>query len=62
MARFEAVHQTLQMFRGSQRFSIAIRNGDPTKDLLVDFPNDTTRDCSDLRVMLSSLGVEVARG
>ncbi len=52
--RLEAVHQVLLSFKGQQRFSIKFKNGG-VHDAVVDFPNDTTHDCSALREKLTEL-------
>lgn len=52
--RLEAVHQVLLSFRGAQRFSIKLKNGG-SHDAVVDFPNDTTCDCEELREKLTEL-------
>jgi DNA polymerase-3 subunit alpha len=60
VARLEAIHKTLLEFKGGQPFSICLRN-DGRKDVTVDFPNDTTRDCMELREKLRGLGAELTR-
>ncbi len=60
VARLEAVHQTLVEFKGPQRFSICLRNHG-SQDMTLDFPNDGTRDCVELRMKLAALGAELAR-
>jgi len=52
--RLEAVHQVLLSFKGTQRFSIKLKNGG-AHDAVVDFPNDTTNDCPELRAKLTEL-------
>jgi len=56
----EAVHQTLIQFKGLQRFSICLRNAG-RQDMTLDFPNDTTRDCTELRIKLAALGADLIR-
>jgi DNA polymerase-3 subunit alpha len=56
VARLEAVHKTLLEYKGQQRFSICLRQG--RKDVTVDFPNDTTNDCPELRSKLTALGAD----
>jgi DNA polymerase III subunit alpha len=51
IAKLEAVVQTLKSFEGSQPFVVLLRNGGQN-DTMVDFPNDTTRDCKELRARL----------
>jgi DNA polymerase III subunit alpha len=58
VARLEAVHQTLVEFKGRQRFSICLRNNG-RQDMTLDFPNDTTRDCPELRTKLAALGADL---
>ena len=58
VARLEAVHQTLLTFKGKQRFSICLRNAG-RRDVTLDFPNDTTRDCPELRQKLAQLGADL---
>ncbi|HEY3290139.1 MAG TPA: hypothetical protein VGK87_08445, partial [Anaerolineae bacterium] len=58
VARLEAVHQTLIQFKGEQRFSICLRNAGRS-DMTIDFPNDITRDCAELRMKLAGLGAEM---
>jgi DNA polymerase-3 subunit alpha len=60
VARMEAIHQTLIQFNGQQRFSIGLRNAG-RQDLTIDFPNDTTRDCPELRMKLTALGADAVR-
>ena len=55
--RLHAVHGTLILFQGETTFSIKLKNGG-TKDALIDFPNDGTRDCDELRAMLRAIGAE----
>jgi DNA polymerase-3 subunit alpha len=54
VAKLEAVLQTLRKYEGEQPFVIALRNGGG-KDMNIDFPNDTTRDCAELRAELTAL-------
>jgi DNA polymerase-3 subunit alpha len=58
VARLEAVHQTLLTFKGKQRFSICLRNAG-RRDVTLDFPNDTTHDCPELRQKLAQLGADL---
>lgn len=55
--RLRAVHGTLILFQGTTRFSILLKNGG-THDSLIDFPNDGTRDCDELRQLLREIGAE----
>ena len=59
VAKLEAVIQTLRKFEGQQPFVIALRSsmgsGSGGKDMTIDFPNDTTRDCAELRAELAAL-------
>ena len=59
VAKLEAVIQTLRKYQGEQPFVIALRpstgSGDGGRDMTIDFPNDTTRDCEELRAELASL-------
>ena len=57
IARLEAVYQTLLLFKGEQRFSLCIRNGGQ-KDMILDYPNDGTLYCAELRLKLTHLGAE----
>jgi DNA polymerase-3 subunit alpha len=57
--RLEAVHQTLMEFKGQQRFSICLRNHG-RQDVTLDFPNDTTLDCTELRAKLAALGAALS--
>ncbi len=59
-ARMEAIHQTLLEYKGQQLFSIRLRNNG-RKDQIIDFPNDTTRDCVELRMKLTALGAEMVQ-
>ena len=52
--RFEAAHQVLTSFKGDQSFSIRLKNGG-APDAWIDFPNDRTRDCAELRAKLTEL-------
>ena len=56
----EAIHQTLLEFKGKQSFSIRLRNGG-RQDVTLDFPNDVTRDCVELRMKLTALGAEMVQ-
>jgi DNA polymerase-3 subunit alpha len=58
VARLEAVHQTLLTYKGKQPFSICLRNAGRS-DVTLDFPNDTTRDCPELRQKLAQLGADL---
>jgi DNA polymerase-3 subunit alpha len=65
VAKLEAVLQTLRKFEGEQPFVIALRpssfdsgsggSGGGGEDMTIDFPNDTTRDCPELRAELTAL-------
>jgi hypothetical protein len=57
MARLEAAHQTLCEFKGATAFTLVLRNGGKG-DTVLDFPNDATRDCAELRERLAAIGVE----
>jgi DNA polymerase-3 subunit alpha len=52
--RLEAVLSTLKSYPGSQPFSLLLRNNGP-RDQIIDFPNDCTRDCQELRTRLQDL-------
>jgi DNA polymerase-3 subunit alpha len=54
IARLEAVLSTLKSYPGSQPFSLLLRNNGP-RDQIIDFPNDCTRDCQELRTRLQEL-------
>jgi DNA polymerase-3 subunit alpha len=54
VAKLEAVIQTLKGFEGAQPFVVLLRNGG-AHDSMIDFPNDTTRDCRELRLRLVEL-------
>jgi len=54
--RMEAVCAKLREFKGQQRFCLQLRNGG--KDQVIDFPNDTTLDCDELRLQLKQIGAE----
>jgi DNA polymerase III subunit alpha len=60
VARLEAVHKTLLDFKGENHFSICLRNAG-RQDVTMDFPNDTTRDCPELRMKLAALGADLRR-
>ncbi len=51
--RLEAVHQTLLAYPGPHTFAIHLRQAG--KDVVLDFPNDRTRDCPELRARLAAL-------
>ena len=51
--RLEAVHQTLLAYEGPHTFAIHLRQAG--KDVVLDFPNDRTRDCPELRARLAAL-------
>lgn len=53
VAKLEAVLQTLRKYPGDQPFAVILRS--KGKDITLDFPNDTTRDCPALRRELSAL-------
>jgi hypothetical protein len=58
IAKLEAVVQTLKSYEGPQPFVVLLRQIDSmgkSNDTLVDFPNDTTRDCRELRARLIEL-------
>ena len=57
LARLEAAHQTLCEFKGGTSFMLVLRNGGKG-DTAIDFPNDATRDCAELRERLAAIGVE----
>ncbi len=54
VAKLEAVLQTLRKYQGDQPFTLTLRqvNG---KAVTLDFPNDATRDCPELRKELTAL-------
>ena len=52
--RLEAAHQVLVSFEGEQPFCIKLKNGG-APDAWIDFPNDRTRDCAELRAKLIEL-------
>jgi DNA polymerase-3 subunit alpha len=54
IARLEAVLSTLKSYPGSQPFSLLVRNGGPHEQI-IDFPNNSTRDCLELRQRLQDL-------
>jgi DNA polymerase III subunit alpha len=54
VAKLEAVVQTIKSFEGTQPFVVLLRNGGG-HDQMIDFPNDTTRDCRELRRRLVEL-------
>lgn len=51
--RLKAIYQMLQEYPGRDRFSLYIPNGQ--KRVQLDFPNDTTRDCVQLRQRLVTM-------
>ncbi|MGQ9814766.1 MAG: DNA polymerase III subunit alpha [Candidatus Roseilinea sp.] len=53
--RLEAVHQTLLAYEGPHTFAIHLRQAGKDKDIVLDFPNDRTRDCPELRARLAAL-------
>jgi hypothetical protein len=55
IARLEAVHQTLLAYPGPHTFAIHLRQAGKDKDIVLDFPNDRTRDCPELRARLAAL-------
>ena len=59
MARLEAACQTLREFQGGTPFALVLQNGGQG-DTAIDFPNDATRDCAELRERLAAIGVECA--
>ncbi len=54
VAKLEAVLQTLRKYEGDQPFAVTLRQANG-KDVTLDFPNDTTRDCPELRQELAAL-------
>lgn len=52
--RLEAVHQTLLAYEGPHTFAIHLRQAGG-RDVVMDFPNDRTRDCPELRARLAAL-------
>jgi DNA polymerase-3 subunit alpha len=52
--KLNAVVQVLRSYPGEQSFSIKLKNGG-AGDMEIDFPNDTTRDCPELRARLTQL-------
>ncbi len=54
VAKLEAVVQTLKEFEGTQTFVVLLRSSD-NRTTVLDFPNDTTRDCRELRLRLIEL-------
>jgi len=51
--RLQAVHQTLVAYPGAHTFAIHLRQAG--KDIVLDFPNDRTHDCPELRARLAAL-------
>ena len=54
VARLEAILRTVKSYKGSQPFSLLVRNGG-ARDQIIDFPNDCTQDCPELRQRLQEL-------
>ena len=54
VAKLEAALQTLRKYEGDQAFTVTLTNGGG-KAMTLDFPNDTTRDCAELRAELTAL-------
>lgn len=54
VARLEAVLSTLKSYPGSQPFSLLVHNAG-RQEHIIDFPNDATRDCPELRMRLHEL-------
>ncbi len=54
VAKLEAVLQTLRKYSGEQPFTVTLRNGG-NRNMTIEFPNDTTRDCAELRAELTAL-------
>ncbi|MCS6847142.1 MAG: DNA polymerase III subunit alpha [Anaerolineae bacterium] len=54
VAKLEAVLQTLRKYQGDQPFTLTLRQASG-KDVTLDFPNDATRDCPELRRELIAL-------
>lgn len=54
VAKLEAVLQTLRKYPGDQPFTLTLRQANG-KDVTLDFPNDATRDCPELRHELVAL-------
>jgi DNA polymerase-3 subunit alpha len=54
VAKLEAVLQTLRKYEGDQPFAVVLQHASGKK-VTLDFPNDTTRDCPELRQELSAL-------
>ena len=54
VAKLEAVLQTLRKYEGDQPFAVILQHASGRK-VTLDFPNDATRDCPELRQELSAL-------
>ncbi len=54
IAKLEAVLQTLRKYQGDQPFTLTLRQANG-KAVTLDFPNDATRDCPELRKELTAL-------
>ncbi|MDW8351457.1 MAG: LAGLIDADG family homing endonuclease, partial [Anaerolineae bacterium] len=54
IAKLEAVLQTLRKYRGDHPFCLTLRQANG-RAVTLDFPNDTTRDCPELRQELAAL-------
>jgi DNA polymerase-3 subunit alpha len=52
--KLEAVLQTLRKYHGETPFTVTLKNGG-NRDMTIEFPNDTTRDCPELRAELTTL-------
>jgi hypothetical protein len=48
------VLRTVKSHKGPQPFSLLLRNGG-TRDQIIDFPDDNTQDCPELRQRLQDL-------
>ena len=59
VARLEAVLKTLRKYKGDQPFAIVLQYDDGKK-VTIDFPNDTTRNCPELRQDLRNIGAQCA--
>jgi len=54
VAKLEAVLQTLRKYEGNQPFAVTLQHVSGKK-VTLDFPNDATRDCPELRQELTAL-------
>jgi len=59
VARLEAALNTLRKYKGDQPFAIVLQYDDGKK-VTIDFPNDTTRNCPELRQDLRNIGAQCA--